>query len=89
MDANLRERLEEGTGWIVTEVPGETGGTKVASNGATGTTEPTAKRYHHSHGTINPLHESGGKECRQWAQDSQNQNERDEVRRQTIPWDVF
>jgi hypothetical protein len=67
MDANLRERLEEGTGRIVTEIPVETGGTEVASNGATGTKEPTAKRYRRSQGTINLLHDSGEKECRQWA----------------------
>jgi len=65
MDANLTERLEEGTGWIVTETPGEK-----ASNGATGTKEPTAKPYRRSDGTINPLHDSGEKECRQWAKDS-------------------
>jgi len=67
MDANLRERLEEGTGWIITEIPGETGGTGVASNGASGTKEPTTKHYHRSHGTINPLRVSGEKEIRQWA----------------------
>jgi hypothetical protein len=33
MDSNLTERLEEGTGWIVNRIPGETGGTEVVSNG--------------------------------------------------------
>ena len=40
MDAKLREH-EEDTSWIVTEIPGKTGGKEVSRNGATGTKGPT------------------------------------------------